>query len=65
MPPKFVRRQNQDSSVDSICTKCVQTIASAECEEELAAPEQKHICDPFGEFSFAYFNSGMRARPIM
>jgi hypothetical protein len=48
--PPFARRRNKDSSIDSICTKCFQTIASLACEDDLAAHEQKHICDPLGEF---------------
>jgi len=48
--PPFVRRRNKDSSVDSICTTCFQTIASVASEDDLAAHEQKHICDPLGEF---------------
>lgn len=47
----FARRQNHDSSVDSICTKCYQTIASAENESGLAALEQSHHCSPYGEFN--------------
>lgn len=48
--PPFARRRNKDSSIDSICTKCFQTIASVAYEDDLAAHEQKHICDPLGEF---------------
>jgi len=49
--PQFVRRQNRDSSIDSICTKCFLTIASVTTsEKDLAAHEEKHICDPYGEF---------------
>ena len=64
MIAQFVRRRNPDTSIDSICTRCVQTIASAACEAELATREQKHICDPNGEFSFAFFNSEMRPRVV-
>ena len=48
--PPFVRRHNRDSTIDSICTKCFQTIASALCEDDLAAPEQTHVCVPLDEF---------------
>ena len=54
--PTFVRRRNRDSSVDSICTRCFQTIASVDSDEELATHEEKHICDPYGEFSSICFN---------
>jgi hypothetical protein len=42
----FARRQNHDSSIDSICTKCYQTIASSDNADELAAREENHQCDP-------------------
>jgi hypothetical protein len=58
--PKFARRQNQNSSIDSICTTCFQTIASVACEEELVLHEEKHVCDQNGEFSLLYLNSGRR-----
>lgn len=42
----FARRQNHDSSIDSICTKCYQTVASADSADELVAGEESHRCDP-------------------
>ena len=57
--PPFAKRQNWNSSIDSICTKCFQTIAPANIEMELAAREQKHTCDPFGAFSHTYAGSVM------
>jgi hydroxyethylthiazole kinase-like sugar kinase family protein len=42
----FARRQNRDSSIDSICTKCFQTVASAQSESELAVSDQSHVCNP-------------------
>ena len=42
----FARRQNHDSSIDSICTKCYQTIANSDNADELAAREENHQCDP-------------------
>ena len=45
----FTRRWNRDSSIDSICTKCYRTIASANREDELAVRERNHICDPYEE----------------
>jgi hypothetical protein len=47
----FARRQNHDSSIDSICTKCYQTVASADNMNGLAVAEQGHLCDPNGEFT--------------
>ena len=43
----FTRRWNRDSSIDSICTKCYRTIASANREDELAIREKNHVCDPY------------------
>ncbi len=62
--PPFARRRNQDSSIDSICTKCFQTIASAACEEELVTPEEKHGCDPYGEFSDEFVDSDTRTHGV-
>ena len=58
--PRFARRPNRDSTIDSICTSCFQTIASATRLEELAFDEEKHVCDPYGEFSLLCFNSDLR-----
>jgi phage tail protein X len=41
----FSRRQNRDDSVDSICTKCYQTIASSPMND-LAVAEESHVCNP-------------------
>jgi hypothetical protein len=54
--PRFTKRRNIDSSIDSICTKCFQTIASAGSEEELAEHEEKHFCDPHVEFTNMWFD---------
>ena len=46
--PPFVRRRNRDSSIDSICTKCFQTIASVTTTEDgLDAHEENHLCAPY------------------
>lgn len=44
--PHFAHRQNEDNSLDSICTRCFATIASAENEGELTSNESIHKCDP-------------------
>jgi hypothetical protein len=62
--PTFARRRNNNSSIDSICTKCFLTIASAGSGEELVAHEEKHVCDPFGEFSGAFYDSDMRTHGV-
>jgi hypothetical protein len=61
----FIRRRNKNSSIDSICTKCFLTIASVGSEEELVAHEEKHVCNPYGEFSnSAFYESDMRAQGV-
>jgi len=47
----FARRRNRDRSVDSICTKCYRTVASADRENELIPHEQSHECDANEAFS--------------
>jgi hypothetical protein len=42
----FVRRVNEDSTIDSICTKCFQTVASGEDVFDLSRAEQAHTCEP-------------------
>jgi hypothetical protein len=39
----FVRRKNQDGSVDSICTRCYVTVATGS-ETELELAESTHQC---------------------
>ena len=50
----FARRLNRDSSIDSICVKCYQTIATGHSDDELIACEQSHVCDPNSEFARAH-----------
>jgi hypothetical protein len=59
----FARRQNFDASVDSICTTCYQTIASAEISTEvaLASAEQNHVCSPHAEFNYPFWDEFRRA----
>jgi hypothetical protein len=42
----FVRRNNADGTIDSICRKCLFTIASSRAEAELERAEHTHRCDP-------------------
>jgi hypothetical protein len=53
----FARRRNHDSSIDSICTRCYQTVASGDTERELETVEESHLCDPNGEFSREHVDS--------
>jgi hypothetical protein len=45
----FARRRNRDSSIDSICTKCYQTIANGQDDSSLTNAEEGHSCDPNAE----------------
>jgi hypothetical protein len=53
----FARRQNRDSSIDSICTKCYQTIVSTSTVSDLTSAEQDHVCNPDGEFNYQHHYS--------
>ena len=44
--PKFAHRSNPDGTSDSICFRCIATVASVHDERELLRYEQQHICDP-------------------
>jgi hypothetical protein len=46
IPTRFMHRL-RIGSVDSICTKCERTIASAETESELGQLERIHQCEGF------------------
>ena len=43
--PDFVRRSNLNGTVDSICTKCYVTVATATWEADLDLAEPRHKCD--------------------
>jgi hypothetical protein len=43
---KFAHRSNLDGTADSICMRCIATVATAYDEGELLRYEQQHICDP-------------------
>ncbi len=45
----FAHRRNRDSTVDSICTRCYQTIASGENDSSLTSAEVNHSCAPNAE----------------
>lgn len=53
----FARRHNRDLSIDSICTKCYQTVASGKTVRELEDKEENHRCDASGEFGEEHINS--------
>jgi hypothetical protein len=43
---KFAHRHNPDGTYDSICPRCIQTIATVRDETELPRIESQHTCDP-------------------
>jgi len=43
--PQFLHRLNRDGTFDSICTRCIKTIASHYCETPLAVFEGQHKCE--------------------
>jgi len=42
----FPHRSNNDGTYDSICTRCLVTIATVTAESELASHERDHACNP-------------------
>ena len=44
--PQFAHRSNLDRTMDSICRRCLATVATVYDKGELLRYEQKHICDP-------------------
>jgi len=44
--PTFPHRHNRDGVIDSICSECFLTIASARVERHLARYERSHVCNP-------------------
>ena len=54
LPPFFPHRRKADGSFDSICLKCLLTIASARTEADLKRHEENHICNPSFLFQQAF-----------
>jgi len=46
VPPFFPHRRNRDGSFDSICLKCLLTIANERIETDLARHDKYHVCNP-------------------
>ena len=49
----FPHRTNSDGTIDSICDQCFVTVATSNCESDLAHFEAAHSCDPA---RFDYFH---------
>jgi len=43
---KFPHRHNPEGTHDSICTRCLATVATARLETDLALYESCHVCQP-------------------
>jgi len=54
---KYARRHNDDSTIDSICTKCYQTVAHGDrtAEFRLDSAERDHNCNLNGEFNHIHW----------
>jgi len=46
LPHFFPHRRNLNGSFDSICLKCLLTIANARTEAELEQHDKDHVCSP-------------------
>lgn len=61
--PEFVRRLNRDRTIDSICTRCLTTVASSESSVVLDRSEKAHICDPANLERWKNLSEGKVNRP--
>ena len=43
---KFAHRSNLDGTMDTMCLRCIATVATVYDEGELLRYEQQHICTP-------------------
>ena len=46
LPVVFPHRQNRDGSFDSICRRCLLTVANTRNEADLTEHEKYHVCNP-------------------
>jgi hypothetical protein len=66
-PPSFPHRRNTDGSFDSICLKCLLTVANARNEADLTEHEQYHVSIPpinFQRLSTALMETGSTSHEI-
>ena len=52
----FLRYQNRDSTVELVCTRCLQIVGRRIRSSELVEAEKTHVCDPW-EFDDQYSES--------
>jgi hypothetical protein len=53
----FARRHKEDSTVDSVCTRCYQTIATDRNESKLVEAEEAHFCEPNDQMNMPFLLS--------
>jgi hypothetical protein len=41
---QFIYRHNRDGSIDSICVRCLRTVAKARETSKLELEEREHVC---------------------
>ena len=56
MAVTFLRYENPDSTVELICTHCLQVVARRIRPSELVKAQETHVCDPW-EFDDHYVDS--------
>lgn len=61
--PQFVRRSNRDRTVDSVCTRCLATVASSESTAKLDRAETDHVCDTINLERWKNLSEGRVQRP--
>lgn len=61
--PQFVRRANRDRTIDSVCTRCLATVASSESKSMLDRAETNHICDSINLERWRNLSEGRVNRP--
>ena len=49
----FARQRRDDSTIDSICTRCCETVATERSEASLEEAERTHYCEPPERLDFA------------
>lgn len=61
--PEFVRRSNRDRTIDSVCTRCLATVASSESKAALDRAEMAHVCDTVNLERWKNLSEGRVNRP--
>lgn len=59
-PVEFVRRPNENGSVESICLSCFHTVGPCSTTTQLDSEERKHVCDPQAAEHFGALSRALR-----